>query len=121
MTRAIALSTDDPWVAGFEVVRDIRLLDTSGTWPHAAGGSMAINSGSRGDARAWSREIYSQYPAIEGIWYPSSLIGTPCVALYERAQSAVPATPSFNRALNDLSIRVAINNAASEINYVVVP
>lgn len=120
-TRAIDRSKDAPWLVGFELTREVRLLDTSGTWPHAAGGGMVLNSGSRKDSRAWSRAIYAQYPDIEGISYPSSLIGNPSVAFYERAQSAVPAVPAFHRALNDPALRVAIRNAARAIRYIILP
>lgn len=120
-TRAIDRTKDAPWLASFEVTRDLRLLDTSGAWPHAAGGGMLLNSGPRRDARAWSRAIYDQYPDIEGISYPSSLIGSPCVALYERSRSAVPVTPAFHRALNDPALRVPIKDAAKAINYIVLP
>ena len=119
-TQVIDLTKDDPWLVGFRALRDIRLLDTSGDWPLAAGGSMAINSGSRKDSRAWSREIYRQYTSVEGIWYPSSLIGTACVALYERARSGVPLVPVFHRALKDRAIRLLIKKAARTIRYVIV-
>lgn len=120
-TRAIDLTKDAPWLVGFETSRNVRLLDTSGPWPLSAGGSPALNSGPRRDSRAWSREIHGQYSTIEGIWYPSALLGTPCVALYERARSGVPPAPMFHRALNDPAIRGAIQNAARAIDYVIVP
>lgn len=120
-TKVIDLSKDAPWLVGFEVQRNVRLLDTTGNWPITAGGSMALNFGPRRDARVWSREIYRQYTKIEGIWYPSSLLGKPCVALYERARPGVPSVPSFHRALNDLAIRTVIRSAARAIRYVVVP
>jgi len=120
-TRTVELSLDEPWLVSFEVSRDLPLLDTTGTWPLSAGGSMALNSGSRVDAQIWSREIYRQYAHVQGIFYPSSLLSTPCVALYERARDAMPSAPLLNRALKDLTLRTAIKIAASRINYAVVP
>ncbi len=61
---------------------------------------MAINSGRRDRARAWSQRVYEDYPAAEGLYYPSSMdANRPSVALYERAQDSLPSRPVFDRAL----------------------
>jgi hypothetical protein len=79
---------------------------------------MAINSGQRPRARRWSRAIYSAYPDAEGLLYSSSMhANKPCVALYERAQTAMPAAPSFHRALSDPSLLRRLNMAATTIGY----
>ena len=79
---------------------------------------MAINSGSRAKARAWSRVIYRSYADVDGIWYPSSLNNGPCIALYERARDCLPASTSFNEALNSPKLLRGILAAASQLNYV---
>jgi len=117
-TRTVEPGLNDPWLAVFEVSRDLRLVDTSGAWPVRAGGNMAINSGSRAKARAWSRVIYGSYADVDGIWYPSSINNKPCIALYERAGDALPASTSFNEALNSPKLLRGILAAATQLNYV---
>lgn len=118
-TRVIELRRDEPWLAIFDLQREVRLLDTSGAWPVRAGGNMAINSGARAMSRAWSRAIYDGYAAVQGIWYPSSLTNQPCVALYERALGAIPSRPVLNEPLDSPKLRVGLLRHAKEINYLV--
>lgn len=80
---------------------------------------MAIHSGSRAQARKWSRAIFSAYSDIEGLLYCSAMHGNEkAVALYERATSALPTTPTFNRALQDPSMITVVSNAAARLNYI---
>ncbi len=82
---------------------------------------MAINSGSRAKARKWSRAIYAAYSNVEGLLYCSAMHSNrPAVALYDRATSAVPPTPNFNRALQDPSMTTVLANAAADFNYLVI-
>lgn len=98
------------------------LLDLAGTWPTKAGASMAINSGRRDRARAWSLRVYEDYPAVEGLHYASSMDSNqPAVALYERAQDALPVRPLFHRALADPGLTGAVARAALLFNYGVDP
>ena len=58
---------------------------------------MAINSGSRATARAWSRAIYAAYPNVEGLRYASSMnANQPAFALYERARSSLPTAAALD-------------------------
>ncbi len=121
-TRTIERSRNSPWLVGLELARDVALLNLSKTWPTKAGASMAISSGRRDRARAWSLRIYEDYPAIEGLLYPSSMDSNqPAVALYERAQGALPARPTFDRALADPGLTAAVVKAALLFNYLVHP
>jgi len=121
-TRTIERSRNRPWLAGFRLTRSVSLLDLTGTWPTKAGASMAINSGRRDRARAWSLRVYEDYPAIEGLYYPSSMdANRPTLALYERAQNALPARPVFNRGLADPALNRAVVKAALLFNYGVDP
>ena len=107
--------------AGLELVRAVSLLDLTGSWPTRAGASMAINSGPRPRARRWSQAIYAAYPAVEGLYYASSLdANRPAVVLYERAASALPRRPTFHRALADPTLAAAIVRAARRFNYVAI-
>lgn len=120
-TRTIDRNVRAPWLVGFELQRDASLLDLTGSWATRAGASMAIHSGSRARARRWSAAIYSAYPAIDGIAYCSSMdANRPSFAVYERASSAMPKSPFFNRALADPALTRIVNNAAKRFNFVVI-
>jgi len=81
---------------------------------------MAINSGRREGARAWSRRIYEDYPTIQGLYYPSAMDSNhPAVALYERSRGSIPARPVLHRALRDPALNGAV--AALLFNYHVEP
>ena len=121
-TRTIERSRNLPWLAGIPLARDVSLLDLTGDWPTRAGASMAINSGRRDRARAWSRRIYEDYPLVDGVYYASSMdANRPAVALYERARNALAARPVFQRALADPALDAAVAKAALSFNYLVEP
>jgi hypothetical protein len=121
-TRTIERSRQRPWLAGFELARTLPLLDLTGTWPTRAGASMAVSSGRRDRARAWSRRIYEDYAEVEGLYYPSSMGGNqPIVALFERGRAALPARPVLHRALADPALNAAIVQAAADFDYMVEP
>jgi len=121
-SRTIERSRNRPWLVGFELARAVSLLDLTGTWPTRAGASMAINAGRRDRARAWSLRVYEDYPKVEGLYYPSSMDSNqPALALYERAQDALPVRPVFHRALTDPAVNGAIVKAALLFNYGVEP
>ena len=108
---------NEPWLTAFQLQSDVPLLSTWDLWPVSAGGNMAINSGSHAQARKWSRAIYDQYPHVAGIWYPSSMTNTPCVALYERAEKSLPVRPQFNRPLVDPALLPGLTVIAASLNY----
>jgi HEAT repeat protein len=69
-------------------------------------------------AQKWSRAIYAAYPKIDGLLYPSSMNANKrAVTLYERSANALPASPSFHRALADPSLLVRLNAAATALGY----
>lgn len=120
-TRTVDRTRRQPWLVAFTIDRDVRLLDLTGLWPTRAGASQAISSGLRQRAQRWSRQIYDAYPDVEGLRYRSSMAGgEPAVALYERAESAVPGTPDFHRALADPVLLTPLENIAARIGYVIV-
>jgi RES domain len=121
-TRTIERSRHQPWLVGFALAREVSLLDLTGPWPTRAGASMALSTGRRDRSRAWSRRIYEDYPAVEGLHYPSSMdANQPAVALYERAQDALGARPVFHRALADAALNAALAKAAALFAYLVQP
>ena len=82
---------------------------------------MAINSGRRDRARQWSQAIYAAYRNVDGLFYGSSMhANQPSVALYERAQAALPAVPVFDRALGDAALVPRLGAAATRLGYGIV-
>ena len=117
-TRRIHARLNEPWLVGFATSRPLRMLDLTGTWPTRVGASMAINAGPRARTRRWSRAFYEAFRDVDGLWYASSMhANRPALAFYERAESALPATPFFHRALGDPLLRVMLENAAAELGY----
>lgn len=119
--RVIDRRANSPALAAFRLTRDVELLDLMGTWPTRAGASMAIHSGSRAKARAWSRAIYAAYPGIEGLRYASSMnAGQPAFALYERARSALPGASDLDLPLATSGLLAPLAAAAQEFGYALV-
>ena len=107
-----------PWLVGFQLRRDVSVLDLTGNWPTAAGTSMLISAGRRDRARAWSRAIYDAYPHVEGLRYCSSMYANqPAVALYERAVDSIDPSPIFHRELADPSLLDPLRRFAAELRY----
>ena len=116
--RTIDVTVNQPWLAGFTVEAPLQLLDLTGTWPTAAGASMAINSGVRSRAQRWARAIYSAYPEVAGLWYASSVYANhPAVALFERAQHALADEPFFYRPLSDPALLDDLVAIAHTLQY----
>jgi hypothetical protein len=112
-TRVIDRFADSPALAAFRLARDLHLLDLTGAWPTRAGASMAINSGSRATARAWSRAIYAAYPHVEGLRYASSMnANQPAFALYERARPALPTAAALDLPLATPALAAPLAAAA---------
>lgn len=79
---------------------------------------MAINSGPRPRAQRWSQTIWAAYGEAEGLFYPSSMhANRPAIALYERAEAALPASPDFHRPLSDPALLAVLRNAARLLGY----
>jgi len=118
-TRLIDRWDRDPWLVGFSLRGDLELLDLTGLWPVKASASMEINSSpARSRTRHWSRNVYSAYPNIAGLWYASSMYGNqPAVALYERARHALPSLPFYHESLAHLDLLVPLQNVAKDIRY----
>lgn len=116
--RTIERSKFESWLVGFAIARDVVALDLTGVWPTRAGASLVLASGPHRRARRWSQRIYEDYPAIEALYYPSSMHGNrPSVALYERAETALPGSPAFNRALADPLLDGVVARACILLGY----
>lgn len=119
--RMIDRYVNTPTYAAFRMTRDVVLLDLTGTFPTAAGASMAIHTGNREIARKWSRLFYDTYPQIDGLYYCSSMHShQPVVALYERSRDTLPDKPEVHRALADNAFQNLIFKNAEQIGYNVI-
>lgn len=82
---------------------------------------MALSTGSRVRAQRWSQAIYDAYPEIQGLWYPSSMdANRPAVALYERAQLAIPQNHVLHCALADSRLLADLVRIATALNYALI-
>ncbi len=98
--------------------REVTLLDLGGGWPTRAGASQAINSGPRSRAREWSRAIFDQFPAVEGLRYPSPMLGgAVAVALYERAENAIADRPLLHVPLTHPGLQAPVQRVAFQLGY----
>jgi len=117
-TRTIDRAGEEATLVGFELARDVALLDLTGVWPTRAGASMALCSGPRSRTRPWSRAIYEAYREVQGLYYPSSMHAhRPAVALYERAMAALPRTPLLHRPLRDPALLADLDRVAGDLGY----
>jgi hypothetical protein len=119
-TRIVDTADRAPWFVVFHTARRLRLLDLRGLWPTRAGASAAIATGSKARARRWSQAIHAAWPDLDGLVYPASMAGGgTAYALYERAETAVPAAPDFHRALADPALARSLLAAAGAIGYAI--
>jgi hypothetical protein len=120
-TRVIDRLAANPALAAFRLAREVQLLDLTGAWPTRAGASMAINSGSRATARAWSRAIYAAYAHVEGLRYASSMnANQPAFALYERARTSLPTDAALDIPLVTPALAAPLAATAIQLGYAVV-
>jgi len=104
---------DRPVMTVFTLAAAVTVLDLDGGWITRAGGNRAISTGPRARARDWARAIYRAHPKLAGLAYQSSAWGPGrCVALWERAEPALPPDPDAIRALDDSSLGGAVAGAA---------
>jgi hypothetical protein len=117
-TGVIDVVTGDPYLAILRTSRSVSLLDLRSDWPTRAGASQALASGSHAGARNWSRAIWEDHPAVEGIAWHSSMHhdGIAC-ALYERAADALEADPVTNLTLATKGLALPLAHAADLLGF----
>ena len=121
VTRAIDRYSKNPILTGFKLQQTINLLDLSSTFVTTLGASTAIHSGQRPRARRWAQQLYLAYAELDGIYYCSSMFGNePAIALFERAQKALPKRPLFHRELRDPALATILTETAEKIRYLLV-
>ncbi len=120
--RAVDPRRREPWLAGFALAAEARLLNLRGDWPTRSGGSMKINSGPRPAARRWSRAVYEAYPEAAGLLYASSMhANEDAVALYERASPAIPTRPQVHVPLSHPGLYGELDRICGELGYALLP
>lgn len=121
-TRNINLRRRRPWLVGFELTHDVRLLDLLGNWPTRMGSSTEISSGRRSVARGWSGDVYAAYPELHGVLYGSSMNAyREAVALYERGSSALPTRPVLHEPLSHPGLRDDLERFKDELGFGLIP
>ncbi len=121
VTRIIDRTSRNPILIGFKLAAPVTLLDLRGTFVTAMGASMVIHSGPRPRARRWAQQLYLAYPNVDGILYCSSMYGNkPAIALFERAQQAIPKRPIFHRELKDPILANILTETGRKIHYAVI-
>ncbi len=116
--RTINRSHRAPCLAIFELTRAVTLLNLCADWPTRAGASQVINSGRRDRAREWSSAIYEAWPGLDGLLYRSSMHGGGrAVALFERAEDALPSVPLMDRPLDSRHLDSMLRRAGTQFGY----
>jgi hypothetical protein len=116
-TSRTVVVTDDLALTAWIPTRDLRLLDLTGTWALRNGAAQALTAARRPTCRAWSAAIHSTWPDLEGLWAPSTLTGSPIVALYESAADSFPDAPAVSRPLDTPMVWTLVRDAARSISY----
>ena len=117
-TGVIDVRTGDPYLAILRTSRPIPLLDLRSDWPTRAGASQALGSGSHASARGWSRAVWEDHPAVEGIaWHSSMRHDGTAYALYERAADALEADPVANLTLGTNGLALPLAHAADLLGF----
>lgn len=116
-SRTLDRTLHDPYIAGWEPSRPLRLLDLTGTWPIRAGASAAINSGRKDHCRLWAQTIYSAQPDLDGLWHRSSMTGHQIVTLFTNAADSFPTHPNIDVPLSHPGISIALLDACLDIGY----
>jgi len=117
-TGVVDVATGDPYLAILRTARPITLLDLRSDWPTRAGASQALASGSHASAPNWSRAIWEDLPAVEGIaWHSSMHHQGTAHALYERGADALEADPVTNLALATKGLALPLTHAADLLGF----
>lgn len=120
-TRTIDTVSFAPQLTAWRPVRELRLLDLTGTWALRNQAAHALTSAPRPTCRAWARAIHATWPELDGLWVPSTMTGAPNAVLWNPAASSFPASPAFSRPLADATVHAIVTRVAfSDLGYRVV-
>lgn len=121
-TRNISLRRRSPWLVGFELTHNVRLLDLLGNWPTRMGSSTEISSGRRSVVRGWSKDIHAAFPELHGVLYGSSMNAyRGAVAFYERGASSLPKRPVLHEPLSHPGLRDDLERYKDDLGFGLIP
>lgn len=111
--------TRGPRLVVVRPARPLRLLDLTGSWPTRAGASQAISTGPKKITQGWARAIHSAFPALDGLWYRSSMDGGGhAVCLWDSpAGTALPIAPDVLLPLDHPGLDVPLGRVCEELGY----
>lgn len=95
-------------ITAFSLTSPLHVLDLDSGWVTKAGGNQAITSG--------------HHPDVQGLGYRAAVFGPGvCIALWERAKSAIPAGNDLDRVLADPAMDDPVAEAAERLGAIAVP
>ncbi|MEE3851337.1 RES family NAD+ phosphorylase [Gordonia sp. LSe1-13] len=122
--RTIDRGRERPYLTGLSFTRPITVIDiaadSSGAWATRAGGTYALSTGGHRITQRWARHIVEAHPNIDGLRYNSRFAGTPCLALFTPASTAMPSRPQLSLPLTHPDLAGRIASAARRLGYGVV-
>lgn len=119
-TFLVDRKTRGPRLVVVRPARPLRLLDLTGSWPARAGASQAIVSGPKKITQAWARAIHAAFPALDGLWYRSSMDSDGhAVCLWDPpAGTALPLAPDVLLPLDHPGLDIPLGRICEELGYV---
>ncbi|GAA1482589.1 hypothetical protein GCM10009624_30290 [Gordonia sinesedis] len=122
--RTIDRSHHQPYLTGLSFIRPVTVIDIAtdsvGAWATRVGGTYALSTGQHHVTQRWARHIVDAYPDIDGLRYNSSFVGTPCLAIFTPAATAMPDRPHLSLPLTHPDLAARISGAATRLGYSVI-
>lgn len=119
--RTIDRTRDLPYLTGLSFTRPLDLLDLAhdsvGAWATRAGGTFAISTAPHTITQRWARAIVAAFPDLDGVRYSSRFAGSPCIALFQPASPAMPASPVLSLPLTHPGLAARLAGAATRLGY----
>jgi hypothetical protein len=111
--RTIDRERDRPYLTGLSFMRPLAVLDlatdSTGAWATRAGGTFAVSTAPN-----------AAFPDLDGLRYNSRFAGSPCLALFAPAATAMPTRPAMALPLSHPDLATRIAGAATRLGYAVV-
>jgi len=122
--RTIDRERDRPYLTGLSFMRPLAVLDlatdSTGAWATRAGGTFAVSTAPHAVTQRWARRIVEAFPDLDGLRYNSRFAGSPCLALFAPAATAMPTRPAMSLPLSHPDLATRIAGAAKILGYAVV-
>lgn len=116
-TRRVDVVTGAPRLTAFTPVRDLALLDLTGTWPIRNGAASALMSAPRSTCRGWARAICRTWPDLDGLHTTSTMTGAATIVLFRPGCTAIGAAPDLSLQLTEPRVWVQLLATADQLGY----